>query len=91
MHPYLIICEYEGKEKEYYIIDAWDKKEAVVNLYSKVPSDYQMSRKMFERIIKALSIGETVAVFNELEGIRKITDIYDNRNLSVVSVPLRLG
>ena len=78
MHPYLIICECEEKEKEYYIIDAWDKKEAVVNLYSEVRSDYQMSRKMFEKIVKALSIGEAVAVFNEIEGIRKITDIYEN-------------
>lgn len=78
MHPFLIICENEEKEKEYYIIDAWDKKGAVVNLYSKLRSDYQMSRKMFEKIVKALSIGETVAVFNEIEGIRKITDIYEN-------------
>ena len=77
MHPYLIVCEYE-EEKEYYIIYAWDKKGAVANLYSEVRRDYQMPRKMFEKIIKALSIGETVAVFNEIEGIRKITDIYEN-------------
>ena len=77
MHPFLIICKCEGKE-EYHIINAWDKKEAIVNFYDEVRSDYQMSRRMFEKIVKALSIGETVAVFNEIEGIRKITDIYEN-------------
>ena len=78
MYPFLIICEYEGKEKEYHIVNAWDKKNAIVNFYDKVRGDYQMSRTMFNKIVEALSIGDTVAVFNKIEGVRKITDVYEN-------------
>ena len=78
MHRFLIVYIFNG-EHRYEIVNAWDKKEAVERFYEKtLPHTGSMSVDMFRKVIKALSVGEAVAVYNSLSASEQIVEMYEN-------------
>ena len=78
MHTFLIIYT-QGEDYGFHIVNAWDTKEAIEKFYDKTgPHAGSMTTEMFRKVIKTLTVGEAVAVYNSLSASEQIVEMYEN-------------